>query len=540
MELAGTILFGVVGGLGLFLYGMQLMGGSLQKVAGRKLEKIIGLLTTNRFMGVFVGAFVTAVMQSSSATTVMVVGFVNAGIMKLTQAVGVIMGANIGTTITGQIVSLSIDEIAPLSVGIGMFIWIMSKSDRVKNIAEIMIGLGILFIGMSMLKDSLKPLRELEYFNTLITTLSHNAFLGVLVGFMLTFIVQSSSASISILIALASAGALPLSAALPILYGDNIGTCTTALLSSIGASKNAKRAAIIHLAFNVVGTLLFVVFLTGPITYIVTRMNPVAVQRQIANAHTIFNIANVVIQFPFAFFLVKFALWVYPDSAEVEEEKITKYIDDRLLGLPSTAINSTREEIIHMGWVAHESLTHAMSGYFDSKESAIEQTYALELKVNHFERVITEYMIKLSNCKLSDEDRSYVDGLFHCVNDVERIGDHADNIAEIATAVIENDVRTSEKSRDFLKIMYDKTILTLELALGAIGKPNQMDVDRVLKLEKEMDDLQREARKMHLSRLNTSEYTTEAGVYYLEVINNLERVSDLSANLAKFVGDQIR
>ncbi len=540
MELAGTIIFGVVGGLGLFLYGMQLMGGSLQKVAGRKLEKIIGLLTTNRFMGVFVGAFVTAVMQSSSATTVMVVGFVNAGIMKLTQAVGVIMGANIGTTITGQIVSLSIDDIAPLSVGIGMFIWIVSKSDRVKNIAEIMIGLGILFIGMGMLKDSLKPLRELEYFNTLITTLSHNAFLGVLVGFMLTFIVQSSSASISILIALASAGALPLSAALPILYGDNIGTCTTALLSSIGASKNAKRAAIIHLAFNVVGTLIFVVFLTRPITYIVTQINPVAVQRQIANAHTIFNIANVVIQFPFAFFLVKFALWVYPDSKEEETEKITKYIDDRLLGLPSTAINSTREEIIHMGWVAHESLTHAMGGYFDKEEKEIKQTYTLELKVNHFERVITEYMIKLSNCKLSDDDRSYVDGLFHCVNDVERIGDHADNIAEIATAAIESGVEISEKSRQFLKTMYDKTILTLELALDVIGKPDRMNIDRVLRLEKEMDDLQREARKSHLSRLNTSEYTTEAGVYYLEVINNLERVSDLSANIAKFVSDQIR
>ncbi len=539
MELASSILIGVVGGLGLFLYGMQLMGGSLQKVAGRKLERIIGLLTTNRFMGVAVGAFVTAVMQSSSATTVMVVGFVNAGIMKLTQAVGVIMGANIGTTITGQIVSLSIDALAPIAVGGGVFLWLVSKNDRVKNTAEILIGFGILFIGMIMLKDALKPLREMAYFKTLISTLSHNALLGVLVGFLLTFVVQSSSASISILIALASAGALPLSAALPILYGDNIGTCTTALLSSIGASRNAKRAAVIHLTFNIIGTLLFVVFLTGPITYLVTQMTPGVVQRQIANAHTIFNIANVIIQFPFAFLLVKVAMWVYPDTEEEKEVKLTKFIDDRLLELPSMAMKSTKDEVASMGELAYKSLRCAMDGFFESDIKKTEKTFTIEKSVNKYERLLTDYMIKLSNTVISDDDRSYIDGLFQCVNDIERIGDHSENLAEIVVLVDENDIPMSPQSIEALRVMYDKTKQPLELAVQLFNEPNIADIDMIIKLENDMDDLQREARQAHLSRLNKNECTTESGVYYLEMINNLERISDLSANIAKFIKEKI-
>ncbi len=539
MEFASSIVIGVIGGLGLFLYGMQLMGGSLQKVAGQKLEKIIGLLTTNRFTGVIVGAFVTAVMQSSSATTVMVVGFVNAGIMQLTQAVGVIMGANIGTTITGQIVSLSIDDIAPIAVGIGVFMWLVTKNDRVKNTAEILIGLGILFIGMGLLKDALKPLREMEYFKTLITTLSHNAILGVLVGFALTFIVQSSSASISILIALASAGALPLSAALPILYGDNIGTCTTALLSSIGASRNAKRAAIIHLTFNLIGTLLFVIFLTGPITYIVTQMTPGVVQRQIANAHTIFNFANVIIQFPFAFILVKVAMWIYPKSAEEQDKKLTKYIDDRLLELPAMAIKSTRDEVIAMGKLSNDSLTHAMDGFFDNDIKKVRHTFVLEKSVNKYEHLLMDYMVKLTNREISDVDRSYVDGLFQCVNDIERVGDHSENLAEIAVIAHDNGIAMSPRSLDMLRTMYDKTKLTYELAIQVIDQPRIKDIEMVIQLENEMDDLQRDARQAHLDRLHSKECTTEAGIYYLEMINNLERISDLSANLARFVKHQM-
>ncbi len=534
-----SIAIGVVGGLGLFLFGMQMMGAGLQKAAGKKLERIIEILTTNRFMGVLVGMLVTGVIQSSSATTVMVVGFVNAGIMKLTQAVGVIMGANIGTTITGQIVSMSIEDIAPISIGIGMIIWMTTKKDSRKTLAEIFIGLGILFLGMEFLKDALKPLRELEAFNTMMISLSHHPVLGVLVGFCLTFIVQSSSASIGMLIALASQGVLPLAAALPILYGDNIGTCTTALLSSIGASKNAKRAAIIHLAFNAVGTLLFVVVLTRPITALVTMWDPADVGRQIANAHTMFNLINVAVQFPFAFLLVKIAMWVVPDKDESTPVKLTKYIDDRILETPTIAIKSAVNEAINMGTLAKESLSAAMDGFFEGQFDKVKRTFELERDINTLEKVITDFLVKLSNRDILDTDRRYIDGLFNAINDIERIGDHADNIAELITTVNDNHIRFTDSSKNALLIMYNKTRSTYEMALKVLDKPDRAMIDEVIALEQELDQLQRDARKDHFARLNSNECSTESGVYYLEMVNNLERISDLSCNLAKMVSETV-
>ena len=533
------VLIGVIGGLGLFLYGMQVMSAGLQKSAGRQMEKIIELLTKNRLIGVLVGALVTGVIQSSSATTVMVVGFVNAGMMKLTQAVGVIMGANIGTTITGQIVSLSVDKIAPISVGIGMILWMTAKKNKQKNIAEILIGLGILFIGMEFLKDSLKPLRELDTFTHLMANLSHNPLLGVLIGLMLTFVVQSSSASIGMLIALASQGILPLAVALPILYGDNIGTCTTALLSSIGASKNAKRAAIIHMAFNLVGTVIFVLFLSGPITSLVTGWDPTDVGRQIANAHTVFNLVNVVIQFPFAFILIKIAMFLVPDKGDEDNQKLTKFIDDRLLETPSIALNSAVSETVNMGRTAQVSLDKAMETLFSGNYSGVAETFKLEKDLNKFEKEITEYLVKLSNCELVDEDRIYVDKLFNAINDIERIGDHADNIAEIITSIDEYKITFSNVSREMLVKMHETTARTLSLAIDAIETPNQQKINQVHELEEEMDQLQKEARKGHFTRLNNNECDADSGIFYLEIINNLERVSDLSSNLARIAAENI-
>lgn len=533
------IIIGMIGGLGLFLFGMKMMSDGLQKAAGKKLERIIEVLTTNRFMGVIVGILVTGAIQSSSATTVMVVGFVNAGIMKLSQAVGVIMGANIGTTVTGQMVSLSVDQFAPIAVGIGMLLMMLSKKDGNRNWGEILIGLGILFFGMEFLKDSLQPLREMQAFNDMMITLSHNPVLGVLVGFVLTFVVQSSSASIGMLIALAAADALPLTAALPILYGDNIGTCTTALLSSIGAGKNAKRAAVIHLSFNIIGTLLFVIFLTRPITSLVTFWDPTDVGRQIANAHTIFNLSNVILQFPFAFILIKIAMWLIPETAEEQPPKLTRFIDDRILETPGVALQSAIKETLHMGRVSQQSFKDSMEGFFAMNADQVSKTFEIEKHVNFLEKAISDYLVKLSNCEINEADRRYIDGLFNNINDIERIGDHADNIAELAIVAIDKRLSFSEGSFAELREMYNKSMKAFDLALEVIEKPSKDGIFEVMKLEEQVDQLEKDARNGHIQRLNRSECSTESGIIFLDIVSNLERVSDLSSNLVRIVSDTV-
>ena len=294
MQTAITLL----GGLGMFLYGMTVMGEGLQKAAGSKLKKIIEMLTSNVVMGVLVGTVVTGIIQSSSATTVMVVGFVNAGIMTLSQAIGVIMGANIGTTVTAQLVSFSLEDVAPIALGIGIIFYMFTSKEKTKQVAEILIGFGLLFTGMEFMKEAVAPLSELQSFRDALLFLSKNPILGILAGFAITGIVQSSSASMGMLIALASQGLVPITAALPILYGDNIGTCVTSLISSLGASRNAKRAAVMHLSFNVIGTLLFMLLLNKPIVAVVQYLDPANTARQIANAHTLFNLINVMILLP--------------------------------------------------------------------------------------------------------------------------------------------------------------------------------------------------------------------------------------------------
>ncbi|MDA3845271.1 MAG: Na/Pi cotransporter family protein [Vallitaleaceae bacterium] len=537
--MAVTTIIGVLGGLGLFLYGMQVMGNGLEKAAGKKLEKIIEVLTTNRVVGVLVGIVVTGVIQSSSATTVMVVGFVNAGVMKLTQAVGVIMGANVGTTITGQLVSFSLEVYAPIAVGIGVFLMMIAKEDKTKNFAQILIGFGILFIGMDFLKDALKPLREIDAFSDAMVGLSHNPFLGVLVGFLLTFMLQSSSASIGILIALASQGVLPLEAAVPILYGDNIGTCTTAMLSSIGTGRNARRAAIIHLVFNVIGTLLFIVFLTKPIMALVQNWNPSDIGRQIANTHTVFNIANVLIQLPFSFMLVKIAMWIIPNRGEDELVKATKFIDSRILETPSIALISAIKETINMAVGVKNSFENAMNAFFNEDYPLTKKTFELEVKVNTLEKEITDYLVALSNKQIADHERIVVDALFNNVNDIERIGDHAENIAELTMTGKEQGVRFTGDAKAELHDMYTRTMMTLDLAIEALETGNKEAAYNALSLEGEIDELEAACRKGHIQRLNKQECTTESGIVYLEIVNSLERISDLSAKVARISVDVI-
>ncbi|MGB5823403.1 MAG: Na/Pi cotransporter family protein [Proteocatella sp.] len=534
-----TIFLEVVAGLGLFLYGMNLMGSGLQKAAGEKLKSIIGLLTKNRFVAVFVGIFVTAIIQSSSATTVMVVGFVNAGIMQLSQAIGIIMGANVGTTVTAQLVSFNLEKVAPVAVGIGMLMLIVKKNTKSKNYADILIGFGILFVGMIYMKDAVKPLREVQAFKDALVTFGSNPFLGILIGFGITLLLQSSSASIGILLALSAQGLLPLSSALPILYGDNIGTCTTALISSIGASKNAQRAAVMHLTFNIIGTLLFALVLHVPITYVVTLMDPTDVTRQIANAHSLFNVVNVIIQFPIAGFIVKFAETVIPSSKEEVLGGMVTHLDKRMLGTPSIALESVFKECINMGIVAKDNVQRAVDGFIEKDIDKVDAVFLYEKDINKMEREIIDYLISLSNSEISLEDRIIVDGLFNTVNDIERIGDHAENIAELAQNSIENNLPFSSESKDELLDMVDKVIYAVQSSLDAMRTGDIEIAERVRDLEEKVDAMEKSCRAGHIYRLNNSMCNPESGIMFLDVISNLERISDHATNIADAVVNSI-
>ena len=530
------IAISLMGGLGLFLYGMNLMADGLQKSAGEKLKRIVGLLTSNVLMGVLVGALVTAIIQSSSATTVMVVGFVNAGIMTLPQAIGVIMGANIGTTITAQLVSLDLVGIAPLALGIGIVIYLFSKNQKAKTIAEILIGFGILFTGMDFMKEAVKPLAEYKGFTDALVAFGNKPILGILLGFGITAIVQSSSASMGMLLALASQGLIPLAAALPILYGENIGTCVTSLISSIGASINARRAALMHLVFNVIGTIVFMLILTKPITMMVQYLNPEDVSRQIANAHTLFNVINVILLLPFSKYIVKLTMKLMPEKeCEKEKDKTVFYIDERMMETPSIALSNTVKETLRMGEKAKLSLNNAMEGFLEKSKSKVDASFEEEKLINKLQKSILNYLLKLSKTSLNYDSRESVDLLFNTVNDIERVGDHAENIAELAISTIENNLNVSKDGEKELKDLYEKVIETYNTALECMEKSDIDLACRVIKLEEQVDIMEKTCRLNHMRRLNENSCNIDAGVIFLDLLSNLERVADHSANIAQQV-----
>ncbi len=528
----------VLGGLGLFLYGMNLMGMGLQKAAGEKLKKLIEILTNNRIMGVIVGALVTMVIQSSSATTVMVIGFVNAGLMDLTQAVGVIMGANIGTTITAQLIAFDLVVYAPIAVAIGVAIWLISSRKKSKDSAEILIGFGILFIGMEMMSNGLKPLAGNPAFANIMTGLK-DPFLGVLVGMGLTTIVQSSSASIGLLQALASQGLISLDIAFPILFGDNIGTTTTALISSIGTNKTAKRAAIIHFLFNLIGTIVFMTVLRVPVEAIVLKISPNNIQRQIANAHTIFNIVNVLIQLPFAGLLVKAAEKLVPGE-DGELETGAKYLDPRIIETPSIALGQATKEVMRMGTIAEKNLVLSAEAFKTKNEKHTSEVFSQEKVINRLEKDIIEYLVELSNAPLTDEQQIQVNVLFNIVNNIERIGDHSENIAELSQAVIEERLEFSSEAIAEFDNIFDKSHRAFTTALESFENNDYDLAKETLKLEEEVDALEEKYRANHIDRLNKFQCSPSAGVIFLDLLSNLERVSDHSTNIALYVIDKFK
>lgn len=449
------------------------------------------------------------------------------------------MGANIGTTVTAQLVSFNLNGMAPVALGIGIVLYLFGKNPKVKHISEILIGFGMLFTGMEFMKSAVEPLRDYQGFTDMLISFGKYPILGLLLGFGITAIVQSSSASMGMLVALAAEGIIPLNAALPILYGQNIGTCVTSLLSSIGANKNAKRAAVMHLIFNVLGTALFLIFLNKPVVSIVTKMDPSNVARQIANTHTLFNIMSVLILLPFNKLIIKIALKLIPDKAEDEEDiKTVKYIDDRMLETPSIALINTIKETLRMGHKAKESLDSSISAIIEKSDEYVGKVFVKEETVNELQKIILNYLLKLSKTPLDEDSREVVDNLFNTVNDIERIGDHAKNIAELSQIMIDGDLEFSEQGKNQLEEIYNYVISAYNNALEAFKNDDINLAYKVFQIEEKVDMMEKTCRASHMYRLNNSLCSIDNGVVFLDIITALERVSDHAVNIAKRVISQ--
>ncbi len=519
-------------GLAIFLYGMKVMSDALQRAAGNKMKKLLEILTRNRVLAVLVGTVITAIIQSSSATTVMVVGLVNAGIMNLGQSVGVIMGANIGTTMTAQLIAFKFDDIVPIALIIGAAFILFSKKKSRRQIGELILGFGLLFMGMNYMSDAMKPLRDVPEFTQFMVDLQHNPILGVFAGFILTAVVQSSSATIGILQALASQGLVPIEAALPILFGDNIGTCVTALLATIGANLTAKRAGLMHLIFNIVGTFIFLLIL-GPVSEII-KVTSLDTVRQIANAHTLFNVTNTIIQLPFAGLLVTFVNKVMPGKAEDDPTKLV-YLDERILETPSVAVVQIIKEIIRMAEIAQANLKKSVDAILNGDEKLIEEVYTNEKAINALERKITEYLLAVSNKAISPEQSKRVAALFNTVHDVERIGDHAENLVELAQFKVDNKIVFSNTAIKEMKEIFTVVDKVIESSLAALQNDDKEKVKEADKYENMVDDLRDTLRESHIRRLNNNECNVNAGVVFLDIVTNLERIADHGVNIAGIV-----
>ena len=460
-------LFGFLGGLGMFLYGMNIMADGMQKSAGGKMSQFLGMLTNNRFMAVCLGALITAIIQSSGATTVMVVGFVSAGVLNLTQAVGVIMGANIGTTITAWIVSLSqlgsAMEVmkpafyAPLLIGIGAIMILFSKKQNYHTAGEILVGLGLLFMGLEFMSDSISPYTDAPIFSKAFEVLGGNPFLGMLIGALVTALLQSSSASVGILQTLALNGVVTTNAAIYITLGQNIGSCVTAMLSSMGGSRTAKRAAVMHLSFNIIGALIF-----GILGFVLFMLYPsIAVRNisamEISMFHTVFNLTNTTLLFPFANQLVHLSGVLVKDIEEAEkeesdEEKLTlKHLDERIFESPAFALDTAVLEVIHMGQITIENVKKSIEAIITGRLEEIEEVYKVEKTIDAMEKMLTEYLIKIDNLSLTEHQKRVVNDLFYSVSDIERVGDHAENLAESAEYLVNRELNFSDTGIEDLK-----------------------------------------------------------------------------------------
>lgn len=534
---SSEMLFTLLGGLGLFIYGMKLMGEGLERSAGGKLRRWLEVLTRNRIRAVLLGTLVTGVLQSSSATTVMVVGLVNAGLMNLMQAVGVIMGANIGTTVTAQLIAFKLTKVALPAIGVGTAMHLFARKKNLRFVGQFILGFGLLFYGMQVMEVAVKPLAKSRAFVQFIAGFGRNPILGVLVGFATTAVIQSSSATIGILQALAGQGIVPISAALPILCGDNIGTCVTALLSSIGTNITARRAAMIHLMFNTVGTMIFITVL--PLYQAVVQWISVDPMRQIANAHTFFNVINTAIQLPFAALLVKLVTTLVPGRTEIMERG-AKYIDDRLLESPSIALSQARKEIGRMGQLALANLIDAMELVIRFNERKGPSLREKEAVINALAKETSRFLALLSQKPLLSAQAGQVADMINAINDMERVGDHDINLLELAEDRQENALPFSNKAVNELREMATLVEQSFSDAVKAFTELDHDLANQVIQHEDLIDEMDKKLRNDHIKRLNDGTCNPNSGFIFLSIITNLERIGDHAFNLASYLARKDR
>ena len=551
-------LFSLFGGLGMFLYGMTVMSDGMQKAASSKMSKFLNIVTENRVMAVILGAGITALVQSSSATTVMVVGFVNAGILNLSQSVGIIMGANIGTTITAWMVSLTQvsgsalsifkpEFFAPLLVGFGSFRLLFGKKGNDDLLADFCVGVGLIFIGLEFMSSAVSPYANSPIFSQAFQIMGGNPILGILTGAVVTGLIQSSAASVSILQTLALSGAVPRAAGFYITLGQNIGTCVTAMISSAGASRTAKRAAMIHLLFNVTGAVLFgiLIFLMSlPFaSFFQGRLSPV----EISMFHTIFNISCTIVLYPFADLLValsgKLVLETKKDKEEAEnpnhytevEKSLIQHLDLRILESPAIAIAAAKSEVVNMARITEENIHHATDILLEEKTEEIPEIFKQEKVIDNMQKLLTEYLIHIGNLSLNEMQKLEVNNMFNTITDIERAGDHAENIAEQAKFAEEHAISFSEIGQDDIRKISKTVVESVHASIEAFEKN---DLDMVVKtahLEDQVDEMEEDMRETHIERLNSGACAPQAGVVFLDVISDLERISDHADNIAGYV-----
>lgn len=536
MELALQIMAGV----GLFLYGMQLMSDGLQKVAGGKMRTILEKLTTNPFMGLLLGIVFTGIIQSSNATTVLVVSFVNSGLMNLSQSVGVIMGANIGTTVTGQLVSFKLDAVAPLFIIVGVVMVMFIKKPMIRRIGEVLLGFGVLFFGMSTLSSSVDKLNEVEAIKHLFSSLT-NPFIAVLIGFLATSILQSASASVGILIVLASSGLMDLNICYYVIMGCNIGACGSAVLASLSGTKDAKRAAMIHVSFNVIGLVIVMVLLAvcgEPIMSAIHSLSSSTANaglragRDVANINTIIKVFQVIVLFPLSRFLIRLSYLIIPGEDEEVHGMELKFIGKHAIFNLTTALPQAVSEAERMGTMAVHNLNRAMEALLDRNEEALEDVYKKENVIDYLNTEISNYLVKINQLSLPIQDRKQLGAMFHVVNDMERIGDHAENIADFAKTVMSANLKFSKKAQNELRQMFEKVTQLLTYSINMFVTGDDTHAEDIQKLENEIDKMEKKLQKKHINRLANHKCEPHAAMIFSDLLSNLERVADHGTNIA--------